>query len=110
MGSGAPSHRLSASRHRSANSLAGAVIKNNGMTEFAIRGGDATKGTLGTFYKGALPKRYGPMKKQGGLVLGRGDDCFRRISSPPSSANSPSANAAYAAYVAQALQCRQGLG
>src|SRR5262249_28758636 len=30
-----------------------AVMKNNGTTEFTVRGADATTGTLTTFYKGA---------------------------------------------------------
>src|SRR5262249_47730060 len=32
-----------------------AVLKNNGTTEFALRGADATSGSLTTYYKGALP-------------------------------------------------------
>ena len=52
-----------------------AVLKNNGTTEFALRGGDATSGSLGTYYKGALPSGYSPMKKQGAMVLGSGGDC-----------------------------------
>lgn len=52
-----------------------AVEKNNGTTEFAIRGSDATSGSLGTFYKGALPPGYNPMKKQGSIVVGSGGDC-----------------------------------
>jgi non-reducing end alpha-L-arabinofuranosidase len=52
-----------------------AVEKNNGTTEFALRGGDATTGNLSTFYKGSLPGGYSPMKKQGAIVLGSGGDC-----------------------------------
>ena len=52
-----------------------AVLKNNGTTEFALRGGDATSGTLSTYYKGALPGGWSPMKKQGAMVLGSGGDC-----------------------------------
>jgi len=53
-----------------------AAEKNNGTTEFTLRGSDATKGsTLATFYKGKLPNGYSPMKKQGSIVLGSGGDC-----------------------------------
>jgi hypothetical protein len=54
-----------------------ALLKNNGTTEFALRGGDATSGSLGTFYKGALPGGWSPMKKQGAIVLGSGGDCCK---------------------------------
>jgi hypothetical protein len=52
-----------------------AVLKNNGTTEFTLRGSDATAGSLTTFYKGALPAGWSPMKKQGAMVLGSGGDC-----------------------------------
>jgi hypothetical protein len=52
-----------------------AVLKNNGMTEFTLRGGDATTGALTTYYKGGLPAGWSPMKKQGAIVLGSGGDC-----------------------------------
>jgi non-reducing end alpha-L-arabinofuranosidase len=52
-----------------------AVEKNNGTTEFALRGGDATAGNLSTFYKGTLPSGFSPMKKQGAIVLGSSGDC-----------------------------------
>jgi non-reducing end alpha-L-arabinofuranosidase len=52
-----------------------AVLKNNGTTEFAIKGGNATSGSLGAYYKGALPSGWSPMKKQGAIVLGSGGDC-----------------------------------
>ena len=32
-----------------------AMLKNNGTTEFALKGGDATSGSLSTYYKGGLP-------------------------------------------------------
>ena len=54
-----------------------AILKNNGTTEFALRGGDATSGKLGTYYKGALPGGWNPMKKQGAIVLGSGGDCCK---------------------------------
>jgi hypothetical protein len=52
-----------------------AVLKNNGTTEFALKGSDATSGNLSTYYKGPLPGGWSPMKKQGAIVLGSGGDC-----------------------------------
>ena len=54
-----------------------AVLKNNGTTEYALRGADATVGSLSTYYKGALPGGWSPMKKQGALILGCGGDCCK---------------------------------
>jgi hypothetical protein len=52
-----------------------ALEKNNGTTEFAIKGANATTGTVSTFYKGALPNGKNPMKKEGAVLLGAGGDC-----------------------------------
>jgi hypothetical protein len=52
-----------------------ALEKNNGRTEFAIKGADATSPTLKTFYQGALPAGKNPMRKEGAIVLGSGGDC-----------------------------------
>jgi hypothetical protein len=52
-----------------------AIEKNNGTSEFQLRGGNATTGNLTTFYKGSLPAGYAPMKKQGAIILGSGGDC-----------------------------------
>ena len=52
-----------------------AVIKNNGTSEFVIKGGNAQSGALSQYYKGSLPGGYNPMKKQGAIVLGSGGDC-----------------------------------
>jgi hypothetical protein len=41
---------------------------------FALRGSNAQAGTLTTFYDGARPNGYNPMKKQGAIVLGVGGD------------------------------------
>ena len=49
------------------------VIGRSGGT-FALMGGDATKATLTSFYDGARPAGYTPMKKQGAIVLGTGGD------------------------------------
>src|SRR6185503_4243435 len=55
-----------------------AILKNNGTTEFALRGGNAAAGALGTYWKGALPGGgWSPMKKQGAIVLGSGGDCCK---------------------------------
>jgi hypothetical protein len=52
-----------------------AVEKNDGTTNYALRGGDATTGALTTFYEGVLPQGKRPMKKEGAIVLGSGGDC-----------------------------------
>lgn len=55
-----------------------AMLKNNGTTEFALKGGNAQSGDLTTLYKGQLPNgNYSPMKKQGAIVLGSGGDCCK---------------------------------
>ena len=54
-----------------------AVLKNNGTTEYALRGGNAASGSLTTYYKGGLPGGWSPMKKQGAIVLGSGGDCCK---------------------------------
>jgi len=54
-----------------------AMLKNNGTTRFALKGGDAQSGKLTTLYDGALPNGYSPMKKQGAIVLGSGGDCCK---------------------------------
>jgi hypothetical protein len=52
-----------------------AILKNDNMN-FALRGADATKPELKTFYQGELPAgKKGNMKKQGAIVLGSGGDC-----------------------------------
>jgi hypothetical protein len=57
------------------NAFVTAVLKNNGTTEWQLKGGDATTGNLTTYYKGGLPGGWSPMKKQGAIVLGSGGDC-----------------------------------
>jgi hypothetical protein len=54
-----------------------AMLKNNGTTEFALKGGNAQSGDLTSLYKGKLPNGYNPMKKQGAIVLGSGGDCCK---------------------------------
>jgi hypothetical protein len=54
-----------------------AMLKNNGTTNYAIKGGNAQSGALTTLYDGKLPNGYSPMKKQGAIVLGSGGDCCK---------------------------------
>jgi non-reducing end alpha-L-arabinofuranosidase len=55
-----------------------ALLKNNGTSRFALKGGDAQSGSLTTLWDGGLPPNYSPMKKQGAIVLGSGGDCCAR--------------------------------
>jgi len=52
-----------------------AMLKNNGTTRMALKGGNAQSGGLSTFWDGASP--YSKMVKQGAIVLGSGGDCCR---------------------------------
>jgi hypothetical protein len=52
-----------------------AMLKNNGTTQMALKGGNAQSGSLTTLYSGSLPNGYNPMKQQGAIVLGSGGDC-----------------------------------
>jgi hypothetical protein len=49
-----------------------AIEKNNGTSEYQLKGADATTGKLGTFYKGKLPFTQA---KEGSIILGSGGDC-----------------------------------
>jgi hypothetical protein len=53
-----------------------ALLKNNGQTTYAIKGGNAQSGSLTTWYNGALPNLggYAPMHQEGAIVLGTGGD------------------------------------
>ncbi|KAK4501105.1 hypothetical protein PRZ48_006911 [Zasmidium cellare] len=52
-----------------------AIVKGEPGNNWAIRGGDATSGTVSTFYEGQRPSGgYNPMKKQGSIILGIGGD------------------------------------
>jgi non-reducing end alpha-L-arabinofuranosidase len=51
-----------------------ALVKNNGQTTYAIKGGNAQSGGLTTWYNGALPTGYAPMHQEGAIVLGTGGD------------------------------------
>ncbi len=52
-----------------------AMLKNNGTTQMALKGGNAQTGSLTTLYSGSLPGGYDPMKQQGAIILGSGGDC-----------------------------------
>lgn len=56
-----------------------AVVDGGGGDRWTLRGGNAQRGALTTFYAGPrpAPKQYGvyfPMRKQGGILLGTGGD------------------------------------
>jgi hypothetical protein len=52
-----------------------ALLKNNGQTTFALKGGNSQSGGLTTWYNGALPSGgYSPMHQEGSIVLGTGGD------------------------------------
>ncbi len=53
-----------------------ALLKNNGTTTYAIKGGNAQSGGLTTWYSGALPDLggYAPMHQEGAIILGTGGD------------------------------------
>jgi hypothetical protein len=51
-----------------------ALLKNDGKTTYAIKGGDAQQGRLTTWYDGPLPPKYEPMHLEGAIILGIGGD------------------------------------
>jgi non-reducing end alpha-L-arabinofuranosidase len=53
-----------------------ALVKNNGTTTYAIKGGNADSGGLTTWYDGSLPTTggYMPMHQEGAIILGTGGD------------------------------------
>ena len=53
-----------------------ALVKNNGTTTYAIKGGNANSGGLSTWYNGSLPTQggYMPMHQEGAIILGVGGD------------------------------------
>jgi hypothetical protein len=58
--------------------FATALLKNDGQTTFALKGGNAQSGSLSTWYSGALPAGYSPMHQEGSIVLGTGGDNSNR--------------------------------
>jgi hypothetical protein len=59
-----------------ASTFATALLKNNGLNTYAIKGGNAQSGGLTTWYDGAEPDLggYAPMHQEGAIVLGTGGD------------------------------------
>jgi hypothetical protein len=57
-----------------------AMLKNNGQTTYAIKGGNSQSGVLSTWWNGGLPTRggYRPMAQEGGIILGTGGDNSNR--------------------------------
>ena len=57
-----------------------AVLKNNGQTAYALKGGNSQSGGLSTWWSGALPNRGGylPMHQEGGIILATGGDNSNR--------------------------------
>jgi hypothetical protein len=53
------------------------MLKNDGTTTFALKGGSTQSAMLTTLYDGMLPGGYSPMKKQGAIILGSGGDCCK---------------------------------
>jgi hypothetical protein len=51
-----------------------AMLKNDGVANFELQGGDSKSGGLAKFWDGSLPPGYANMKKQGAIVLGTGGD------------------------------------
>ncbi|MFD8261049.1 arabinofuranosidase catalytic domain-containing protein [Streptomyces griseoluteus] len=53
-----------------------AVLKNDGQTRYALKGGNSQTGSLSTWWDGVLPSRggYRPMQQEGGIILGTGGD------------------------------------
>ncbi|MEW2521996.1 arabinofuranosidase catalytic domain-containing protein [Actinacidiphila alni] len=57
-----------------------AMLKNDGQTTYAIKGGNSQSGALSTWWNGGLPTRggYRPMRQEGGIILGTGGDNSNR--------------------------------
>jgi non-reducing end alpha-L-arabinofuranosidase len=65
--------------HGNSSNFVTAVLKNNGTTSFALKGGNSQSGTLNTWYNGPLPAGgYSPMQLEGSIVLGTGGDDSNR--------------------------------
>ncbi len=57
-----------------------ALLKNNGQTTYALKGGNSQSGGLSTWWNGDLPNRggYKPMQQEGSIILGTGGDNSNR--------------------------------
>ncbi len=62
--------------HGNSSAFVTALVKDNGTTTYAIKGGNSQSGSLTTWYNGALPNLggYAPMHQEGAIVLGTGGD------------------------------------
>jgi len=62
--------------HGNSSAFVTALVKNNGTTTYAIKGGNADSGGLTTWYSGSLPTTTGymPMHTEGAIILGVGGD------------------------------------
>jgi hypothetical protein len=73
---------VNTANHGNPSKFVTALLKNNGQTGFALRGGDAQSGGLTTWYNGTLPAptthTYTPMRQEGSIVLGTGGDNSNR--------------------------------
>jgi hypothetical protein len=58
----------------SGNNIVTVLSKTNGTTAWVLKAGDAVTGPLNTYWNGALPNGYNPLRQQGGLSLGEGGD------------------------------------
>jgi hypothetical protein len=68
-------HGSNTANHGNATPYVTAMLKNNGQTTFALKGGNSQSGSLTTWYDGALPSGgYTPMQQEGSIVLGTGGD------------------------------------
>ncbi|MFF3561604.1 arabinofuranosidase catalytic domain-containing protein [Streptomyces sp. NPDC002574] len=55
-----------------------ALLKNNGRTTFALKGGNSQSGSLTTWWNGPLAPEDTPMHQEGSIVLGTGGDNSNR--------------------------------
>jgi hypothetical protein len=62
--------------HGNTSTFVTALVKNNGTSTYAIKGGNADSGALTTWYSGSLPTQGGyiPMHQEGAIILGIGGD------------------------------------
>jgi hypothetical protein len=68
-------NRSNTANQGNSSSFVTALLKNNGQTTFALKGGNSQSGGLSTWYNGPLPSGgYSPMHQEGSIVLGTGGD------------------------------------
>lgn len=69
---------VTSSNSGNASKFVTALLKNNGQTTYALKGGNSQSGALSTWYSGNLPSGYSPMHQEGSIVLGTGGDNSNR--------------------------------